>query len=58
MPPAPRQVDAGGETVRRDPLRRRDDRLGIALAHAPQDGLEQMLCITAALVGLDALRRA
>ena len=44
------KVGAGGETVRRDLLRRRDDRLGAALVHAPQDDLEQMPRTTTALL--------
>jgi len=45
-----RQVDACGETVRRNPLGWRDDRLGAILAHAAQDEIEQLPHVTAALL--------
>ena len=44
------QVNARGVTVRRDLLRRPDDRLGAACAHAAQDEAEQLPHVAAALV--------
>ena len=43
------QVNARGVAVRRDPLRRPDDRLGAARAHAPQDEVKQLPHVAAAL---------
>jgi hypothetical protein len=43
-------VDAGAEAVRRDLLRWRDDRLGAALVHAPQDEPEQLPQVATALL--------
>lgn len=45
-----RNVGTGGETARRHLLARSCDRLGAALLHAPQDKLEQMPDIAAALL--------
>ena len=44
------QVNARGVTVRRDLLRRPDDRLGAARVHAAQDEAEQLPHVAAALV--------
>jgi hypothetical protein len=40
---------SAGVAVRRDPLRRHDDRLGAARAHAPQDEVKQLPHVAAAL---------
>ena len=49
-PPGLGNVQAGPETVRRDLPGRRDDRLGMALAHAPDDETEQLPHVTTALL--------
>ena len=43
------EIDTGDETIRRDLLGRRDDRLGVPLVHAPLDQLEQLLNVAAAV---------
>ena len=45
------EIDAGHETVRRDLLGRRDDRIGAALAQALAHQVEQALNVVAALRG-------
>ena len=48
-------VEARLEAVRRDLPGRRDDRLGAALAHAPDDQLEQIPHVATVLLRADSM---